>query len=336
MSSSIGTQRAEGAVGILGLGAYIPSQVITNEELAGPASVTEEWILAKTGIHTRRRAKPDEATSDLAGYAARAALENAGLRAADISLIVGATSTPDMLGPAIACQVADHIGCPITTAAFDVHAACSGFLTAMTTAEKFLLGTGGHALVIGADTYTRFLDPADRRTVVLWGDGAGAAVLGPTSGTRRILASKLLSDGADFDVATIPAGGSRLPASKETLEAGQHFVSMDGRRVSSIVSERLPGLVEEFLKEQGVAKEDVDHLVTHQPNANLVQNLKGMLGVDNARVHATAPKYGNTGSASVPVTLEEAARDGGMKPGDTVLLVAFGAGFTFAFTLLHW
>lgn len=336
MSIRTGTQGATAAVGILGTGAYLPSQVITNEELAGPAGVTEEWIVGKTGIHTRRRAKPDEATSDLAGYAARAALEDAGLRASDISLVIAATSTPDMLGPAVACQVADQLGCPITTAAFDVHAACSGFLTAMTTAEKFLLATGGHALVIGADTYTRFLNPADRRTVVLWGDGAGAVVLGAAAQGHELLASKLLSDGADFDVATIPAGGSRLPTSLETLEAGQHFVSMDGRRVSAIVTERVPVLVAEFLKESGFAPEDITHLVTHQANANLVRNLKGMLGVANARVHATAPKYGNTGSASVPVTLDEAARDGAIQAGETVLMVAFGAGFTFAFNLVRW
>lgn len=337
MTTTIGTPETRPAVGIVSTGSYFPSQVITNAELAGPAGVTEEWIVRKTGIRTRRRASPDQATSDLAAVAAREAVARAGVRAADISLVIVGTTTPDKLGPAVACMVADDLGCPIGTAAFDVHAACSGFLTALATAERFLAGTDGHALVIGADAYTRFLDPADRRTVVLWGDGAGAVVLGPTEpGRREILATKLLSDGSVSELATIPGGGSRLPATHGTVDGRAHYVHMDGRAVSQVLQERVPGLLDEFLKENDVEKAEIAHVVMHQGNANLVAHLGELLGLENARAHATAPVYGNTGSASIPVTLDQAVREDAIRPGDLVLMVAFGAGMTYAFTLLRW
>ncbi|WP_051852931.1 3-oxoacyl-ACP synthase III family protein [Streptomyces aureocirculatus] len=336
MTTNHGTRQAGPAVGILGIGSYVPTHVITNKEVAGPAGVTEEWIVRATGIHTRRRAAPDQATSDLAAIAARQALGRSGLRAADLSLVVVGTTTPDELVSAVACRVADELKCSVDTAAFDVSAACSGFLTGIATAEKFLRGTDEHALVIGADVYTRFLDPADRRTVVLWGDGAGAAVLGPAAHGHEILATKLLSDGSRADLATIPAGGSRSPATHETVETMAHHVHMDGRAISRALIEWVPGMLDEFLKENDVDKSDVAHAVLHQGNAKLVAHLGGMLGLDNAHLHATAPVYGNTGSASVPVTLHQAEREGALKPGDLVLMVAYGGGMTYAFTLLRW
>ncbi|GAB7104223.1 ketoacyl-ACP synthase III [Streptomyces phaeofaciens JCM 4814] len=341
MSTHHGTRSDGLAVGIASIGSYVPPNVITNAELAGPAGVTEDWIVRKTGIHTRRRAGAEQATSDLAAEAARQALAKAGLRAADLSLVIVGTTTPDVLGPAVACQVADQLGCDTNTAAFDVHAACSGFLTGLATAEKFLLGssggTPGHALVIGADAYTRFLDPADRRTVVLWGDGAGAVVLGPAAeGRPRILATKLLSDGSIAGLATIPAGGSRRPATHETVDGRAHYVHMDGRSVSAALQEAVPGMLDDFLKENGVEKSEIAHVVMHQGNANLVAHLTGMLGLEQARAHLTAPVYGNTGSASIPVTLDQAVREDAVRPGDLVLMIAFGAGLTYAFTLLRW
>ncbi|KUF20445.1 3-oxoacyl-ACP synthase III family protein [Streptomyces silvensis] len=338
MFTNHGTQQAGPAVGILGIGSYLPPRVISNEEVAGPAGVTEEWIVRATGIHTRRRAGADQATSDLATIAARQALERSGLRAADLSLVIVGTTTPDELVAAVACRVADALECSVDTAAFDVSAACSGFLTGLATAEKFLRGTGGHALVIGADVYTRFLDPADRRTVVLWGDGAGAAVLGPAGHGHghEILATKLLSDGSRADLAIIPAGGSRSPATRETVDGMAHHVHMDGRAISRALLEWVPGMLDEFLKENDVDKADVAHAVLHQGNAKLVAHLGGVLGLDGARLHATAPVYGNTGSASVPVTLHQAEREGALRPGDLVLMVAYGGGMTYAFTLLRW
>jgi 3-oxoacyl-(acyl-carrier-protein) synthase III len=324
------------AIGILGTGAYFPSHVITNEEVAGPAGVTDEWIRSKTGIHTRRRAKPDEATSDLATYAARAALEDAGLSAADISLIIVATTTPDMLGPASACMVAGQLDCGIKTTAFDLHAACSGFPYALSVAERMIQAEGGYALVIGADTYTRFLNPADPRTVVLWGDGGGAVVLGAVEQGRGMVRSQLMSHGTEYGLASIPAGGSREPVTHQALDENRHYVHMSGRRISELVKERVPGLVDTFLAEAGVAKDEIQHLIPHQGNDLMVRSLGTLFGLDKAVVHSTSRDYGNTGSASIPVTLDQALKRQEIASGDTALLVAFGAGITFAFTLLRW
>ncbi|SFB98455.1 3-oxoacyl-ACP synthase III family protein [Streptomyces aidingensis] len=332
------TAGADPAVGVLGIGSYVPSDVVPNEEIAGPAGVTPEWIVRKTGILTRRRAKPDEATSDLAVQAARQAMEDAGVRAADLSLVIAATTTPDCLGPAVACLTAGQLECPLSTAAFDIHAACSGFLTAMSTAENFLRARGGgHALVIGADTYTRFVNPADRRTAALWGDGAGAVVLGTGAGGRRMLISRQRSYGAEPDLGSIPGGGSREPAGPETLARARHTVHLDGRRISEVLAELLPGMVDDFLAEAGVDRADIAHLVPHQGNGRIVESLRPMLGLaDATTVHATAPDLANTGSASVPLTLHQAVRQDALRPGDLVLLIAFGAGAAFAFTLLRW
>jgi 3-oxoacyl-[acyl-carrier-protein] synthase-3 len=324
------------AIGILGTGAYFPSDVVSNEEVGGPAGVTDEWIRAKTGIHSRRRAKPDEATSDLATYAARAALEDAGVRAQDVSLIIVATTTPDMLGPASACMVAGSLECPVTTAAFDLHAACSGFPYALSMAERTIQADGGYALVIGADTYTRFLNPADPRTVVLWGDGGGAVVLGPVGEGRGLIRSKLMSHGTEYGLASIPGIGSREPIGHRTVDEGRHYVQMSGRRITEIVKERVPGLVDDFLAEAGVGKDEIDHLIPHQGNDMMVRSLGAMFGLDNATVHSTSRDYGNTGSASIPVTMDQARKRGEIASGDTALLVAFGAGITFGFTLLRW
>jgi 3-oxoacyl-[acyl-carrier-protein] synthase-3 len=310
--------------------------VIANDEIAGPAGVTEEWIVEKTGIHTRHRAKPDEATSDLAVYAARAALDDAGLRAADISVVIVATATPDVLGPAVACLTAGQLECPQTTGTFDIHAACSGFLTAVSVAEHRLRAMGGYALVIGADAYSRYLDPGDRRTAALWGDGAGAIVLGPVGGDRGVLSTKLTSFPVDPEVGCVPAGGSRLPASAETVAAGQHFVGMNGRRIVEIFGENIPPMVDAFLDEAGFQLDSIDHVIPHQGNERMVQSVKPMLGIRNSRLHASARDFGNTGSATIPITLDRAVRMGAVKSGETILMFAIGAGMTFAFVLLRW
>ncbi|MDT0345815.1 3-oxoacyl-ACP synthase III family protein [Streptomyces litchfieldiae] len=324
-------------IGVLGIGSYLPSHVITNDVIAGPAGVTEEWIVEKTGIETRRRVKPDEATSDLALYAARAALEDAGVQAADLSLVIVGTATPDVIGPPVASAVALALECPQTTGTFDIHAACSGFLTAITMAEKQLRVTGGYALVIGADSYSRFLNPADRRTAALWGDGAGAVVLGAVEGENgRVLATKLMNAAVEFEVGGVMGGGSRQPASYETVDEGLHYVSMQGRRIRQIFEDNVPPMAAAFLEEAGVTLDDIDHVVPHQGNLRMVESVETLLGLTHTRLHATAGEYGNTGSASTPITLDQAVRNGSVKSGDTVLMFAIGTGMTFAFVLLRW
>ncbi|WP_371498457.1 ketoacyl-ACP synthase III [Kitasatospora sp. NBC_00374] len=335
-TGTIPPDRSSSAIAVLGTGSYLPAHVITNDEVGEPAGVTGEWIHGKTGIRNRRRAKPDEATSDLAVIAARAALESAGLRAADISLIVVATSTPDSPQPPTACVVADELGALPGTAAFDVNAVCSGFVFALTTAERILSGSDGrYALVIGADVYSRILDPADRRTAILFGDGAGAVVLGPSRG-GEVAATRLASFGADRELIEVPAGGSRLPASHETVERGLHYFTMNGRGVRDFVADNVPGAVREFLADAGTTPAALARFVPHQANGRMLESLSAELGIPSERTCTTFEEFGNTGSASVPITLDQAARAGELAPGDLVLLAGFGGGMAMGLALLRW
>ncbi|HZP51759.1 ketoacyl-ACP synthase III [Actinocrinis sp.] len=324
------------AVGIVGTGAYLPAEVITNAQIAESSGVTEEWILSKTGIRTRRRAAPQEATSDLAFHAAEQALGDAGLRPDQLSLLIVSTITPDGLGPSTACVVAGRLGCPLTTAAFDMSAACSGFVYSLAMARQHLLASGGYALIVAADVYTRFVNPKDKHIAVLWGDGAGAVVLGPVGPDTGILRTKLLSDGANWDLAGVRAGLARMPATAQTVDAGLHFMHMDGRKISEILASLVPGQVQAFLDECECPPHEVTHLVPHQGNANLVLGLPTLLGLEKSRLHLSADRYGNTGSASIPITLHEALQEEAFQPGDLVLFAAFGIGVTLGFALIRW
>ncbi|MFF4604383.1 3-oxoacyl-ACP synthase III family protein [Streptomyces sp. NPDC001339] len=324
------------AVAILGTGSYLPSHVVTNDEIGAPAGVDDEWITRKTGIRERRFAKGDEATSDMAVMAARNALEDAGIRAAQLSQIIVATSTPDSPQPATAAHVAHHLDAPPTAAAFDVNAVCAGFTYALAMAHRMAAADGGHALVIGADMYSRYTDPADRRTRVLLGDGAGAVVIGPSPGPGRVVATRLLNFSEGLDLVKVPAGGTRLGTSHATLDDRLHYFAMDGRGVVDIVRAKLPGLLSDFLDEAGVSKEDIAHLVPHQGNGMMLRTLEQDLALPRARMHTTVAVYGNTGAASIPVTLDDAARTGALRDGGKVLLAAFGGGFTFGLVLIDW
>lgn len=336
---TMGTARSgqpSSRIGILGTGSYLPAHVVTNEEVGEPAGVTDEWIQRKTGIRSRRHAKPDEATSDLAVFAGRAALEHAHLKPSDLSLIIVATSTPDSPQPPTACVVADELGAPGGTAAFDVNAVCSGFLFALNTAERLLRGSDfGYALVIGADTYSRILNPADRRTTVLFGDGAGAVVLGPARG-RGLIAGRLASFGAERDLIEVPGGGSRIPATAQTLAAGLHYFTMNGRGVREFVGATVAPGIGAFLAEAGLSPADISHFVPHQANGRMLEELGQLSGIAPERTHTTYEEFGNTGSASVAVTLDQAARSGALKNSDVVLLAAFGGGMAMGLLLLEW
>ncbi|MFD6618775.1 3-oxoacyl-ACP synthase III family protein [Streptomyces albidoflavus] len=334
-----GTQQAHthpASVGILGTGSYVPSHVVTNDDIGPQAGATDEWVVRKTGIHRRRFGKDDEATSDLAAAAARGALEEARVSVADLSLIIVATSTPDSPQPPTAALVAHLLQAPSTAAAFDLNAVCSGFVYAVVTAQRMLAGGGGYALVIGADMYSRITDPTDRRTRVLFGDGAGAVVLGPTSGPGRILAGRLLTFSDGHDLVGVAAGGTRLGATAQTVAQGSHYFEMNGRGVKEIVSSTLPGTLFAFLDEIGVAKEEIAHIVPHQGNGVMLSALEAELGFPRARLHTTVGEYGNTGAASIAVTLDAAVREGALRPGEKVLLCAFGGGFSFGYALIEW
>ncbi|MFS8201383.1 3-oxoacyl-ACP synthase III family protein [Streptomyces sp. CWNU-52B] len=320
------------ANGILGCGAYLPERVVDNAEAAASAGVTGEWIAAKTGILARRYAHPDQAASDLAEQAAHEALRDAGLSAEQLSLIVVATSTPDSPQPATANLLQDRIGA-VHAAAFDVNAVCSGFVYAVEAARR-MVPSGGFALVVGVDIYSRIIDPADRRTVSLFGDGAGAVVVGPVPEGRGYVATQLTSHGEQHDLIKVPAGGSRIPASKESLQEGLHYFTMNGYGVRTFVRDTLPGAVHRLLDNAGVAPAAVRHFVPHQANGRMIDELLPELGLAHAVVHRTLERYGNTGAASLPVTL--AAARGEIAPGDLVLLAGFGGGMSTGLMLVRW
>lgn len=324
------------AVSVLGTGSYVPERIVTNDEVGGPAGVDPEWIHRKTSIHQRRWVNESEATSDLAIEAGRRALEDAGISPEQLSLIVVATSTPDHSQPPTASFV--QRGLNATHAAvFDMNAVCSGFAFALSTAQQMVSVSGGFALVIGADVYSRILNRNDRRTVILFGDGAGAAVIGPANQNsgHRILSSKLHSFGDLSHVISVPASGSRLPYESGIADELRYF-TMDGRAVRSFVTENLPGLVHSFLAANGLRPEDVDHFVPHQANGVMLQEVFNVLQMPNAKIHMTVEKFGNTGSASIPITLDHAAANTQFAEGDLVLLAGFGGGMAVGLSLLRW
>ena len=320
--------------GIIGTGGALPPRVVTNEEVGAKAGVDDAWIVAKTGIKARRYADADQATSDLATQAARRALDDAGLSADDIALLIVATSTPDHLQPATAAFVQDNLAAH-NAVAFDVNAVCSGFVFALAMADRMLHGSD-RALVIGADVYSRILDLSDRRTAILFGDGAGAAVVQAGGGGHEVISTSLHSFGALNDLITVPAGGSRLPLQPHHHETGEAYFRMQGLQVRRFVTQRLPGLVRGYIDELGIDPADIDHLVPHQANGVMLDELVAELGLVNARVHKTIAEYGNTGAASVGITLDAAARGGEFVAGDNVLLAAYGGGMAVGLALLRW
>ncbi|MFD4191810.1 3-oxoacyl-ACP synthase III family protein [Amycolatopsis thermoflava] len=322
---------------ILGTGSYLPETVVTSAELGRRIGVDEDWILRKTGIRERRLAAPDEATSDLAAYAAQEALVSAGMTAADLDLIIVATSTPDQPIPSTACFVQSALGAS-RAAAFDVDAVCTGFMYAFVSAHAMLLAGQGPqtALVIGADTYSRILDYGDRRTSVLFGDGAGAVVLGKVADGRGLLASTLGSEVGTTDLVRIPAGGSRRPASHATVESGGHYFAMEGREVRNLAGAVLPDVANQVLKTAEIEIGDIDLVVPHQANGVMLAELEESLSLKEGVMHKTVARYGNTGAASVPVTLHDAILAGRITRDDLVLMVAFGGGMTWGGALMRW
>ncbi|MDH6117043.1 3-oxoacyl-(acyl-carrier-protein) synthase III [Kitasatospora sp. GAS204A] len=327
-------------IGIISTGSYLPATVVDNDEIAERAGVSAEWIERKTCIRRRHRAAPHEATSDLAAAAALRAIEQAGLTPGQISYLVVATSTPDHPQPATAAIVQGRIGAR-HAAAFDVNSVCSGFLFAMTAAERMLraepsTGAGPYAVVIGADVYSRILDYSDRKTAILFGDGAGAVVLGPVPSRVGGITTSLVTRGEQHRLISVPAGGSRRPASSTTLAQGAHYFTMDGRGVREFVHGNLPGAVHELLVKAGVPGREVRHFVPHQANGVMLAEVWPELGLEAAGLHLTLAEHGNTGAASVPVALDEVHRRGLLAEGDLTVLSAFGGGMSVGSALLRW
>jgi 3-oxoacyl-[acyl-carrier-protein] synthase-3 len=315
----------------------MPEWTVTNEDIARRVpGTTADQIVRKTDIRTRRFAQAGDATSDLAARAAARALEHAGLSADRVDYLIVATSTGDHPQPPTACLVQDRLGA-YGAACFDINAVCAGFVHAVVLARSLVATRpGSHALVVGADLYSRILDFDDRRTAVLFGDGAGAAVVGAVPPSRGIVDFDLASRGDAHDLIRVEAGGSRQPASAKTLAGGGHYFRMKGRDVTDVVLHEVPPFVDKLLSRAGTTADEVTHIVPHQANGVLLAQLVDRCGLAGARTHRTVEKYGNVGSASVPVTLDEANRAGLLADGDLVLLLGFGGGMSMGACLLRW
>ncbi|WP_326950691.1 ketoacyl-ACP synthase III [Amycolatopsis sp. NBC_01307] len=323
------------SIGILGTGSYLPKQEVSNAEVAERVGVDPEWIERKTRILNRRYAAPHEATSDLAAAAAVAALEQSGVAAAELDFLIVSTSTPDSPQPPTSAVVQNLIGAR-NAACFDLNVVCAGFVYALEIARGLLRGRpGGRVLVIGADLYSRCLDFGDRRTAVLLGDGAGAVVLGETA-EGGLLATDLATRGEDQHLIRVEAGGTRLPASAETVAGTGHFFKMEGRAVRDFVLAHVPPAITALLARTGVRPSEVDHVVPHQPNGVLLAELVEHAGLGHAVTHRTLERYGNVGSACVPVALDAGYRAGAIRPGELVLFSAFGGGMSMGHSLIRW
>ena len=322
-------------VSITGLGASVPERVLTNEDLARMVDTSDEWIVTRTGIHERRIADPDEALSDIALPAARDALASAGVRGADVDLLICATVTPDMAFPATAAVLADALGSS-DAAAYDLSAGCTGFMYALAQAYSMLAsGLARCALVVGGDLLSKIVDWTDRSTCIVFGDGAGAVVLQRVE-SGGFIAFELGADGAGGPELYIPAGGSRLPATEETVARGEHYVRMNGREVFKFATRVLVSSARSLLDQSGVAVEDIDVYVPHQANVRIIQHAVERLGIPQERVVINVDKYGNTSSGSIPLALAEAVAEGRVKGGDLVLMTGMGAGLTWGSGLMEW
>lgn len=322
--------------GILGTGHSYPEGILTNAELEKTVETSDEWITTRTGIKQRRKAAPGEYTSLFAVRAARKAIERAGLEPRDIDLLLCATVSPDQILPSTGCIIQAELGAN-NAAAMDVVAACSGFLYGLTLANSMIQsGQSKNALVIGAEVLTQYVDYTDRQTCILFGDGAGAAVLGSVAGDRGILSTRIKSDGRYEEQLFSPGGGTRRPATAETLAAGDHFFKMRGNELFKVAVRSMAEVSREVLEAAGKKPEDIDLFIPHQANQRITDAVASKLNVNTDLVYSNIAMHGNTSSASIPIALDECVDAGRVKEGDLVLMTSFGGGVTWGGVLVRW
>lgn len=322
--------------GILGTGHSYPEGILTNADLERIVDTSDEWITSRTGIKQRRKAGPEEYTSQFAVRAARQAIERAGIEPADVDLILCATVTPDQILPSTGCLIQAELGSH-KAAAMDVVAACSGFLYGLTLADAMIRGgQSKYALVIGAEILTRYVDYTDRSTCVLFGDGAGAAVLGAVEGDRGILASRIRSDGRYEEQLFAPGGGTKGGFTAETIARGDHFFKMRGNELFKVAVRSMTDISREVLEEAGLTTTDVKLFIPHQANQRITDAVASKLDVDTAMVYSNIAMHGNTSSASIPIGLDECVESGKIQKGDVVLLASFGGGVTWGGVVMRW
>ena len=324
-----------GSIGIVGVGSYVPDKVLTNDELSKLVETSDEWITERTGIKERHIAAPGQAASDLALPAARQALEQAGLDPSELDLVVVATVTPDMFFPSTGSLLASELGAP-DAAAYDLSAGCTGFMYALAQAYGSVAGElSRNALVVGAETLSKIINWHDRATCVLFGDGAGAVVIGRVS-EGGFVGFELGSDGEGGKELSIPGGGSRNPSTAETVAQEMHFLQMNGREVYKFATRVLVSSAEKLLDEVGLTVDDVDLYVPHQANKRIIDHASSKLGIAEEKVFVNVDRYGNTSSASIPLCLAQAVREGRLREGTRVLMTGMGAGLTWGSAYTVW
>ncbi|MDA8088229.1 MAG: ketoacyl-ACP synthase III [Nitrospiraceae bacterium] len=318
-------------------GSYVPVKKLTNQDLEKMVDTSDEWITARTGIKERRIASKNQACSDLAVKAAENALNQRGMKPAELELIIVATVTPDTFVPSAACMLQEKLGAS-NAAAFDVNAACSGFIYALSVADSFVRsGQYSKVLVVGSEVLSKITNWQDRSTCILFGDGAGAVLVEPAQAREgRIVSVNIHADGSKGDLLMIPAGGSKMPASAETLEKGLHYLHMSGNETFKVAVKTLETLVLNTLKSNGLQSSQIALLIPHQANLRIIKATAERLGIPMDRVAVNIDRFGNTSAASIPIALDEAAKAGRLQRGDYVLLEAFGGGLTWASALLKW
>ena len=321
--------------GIIGLGIYLPERVLTNFDLEKMVETSDEWIRTRTGVRERRIAEKGESASDLGSRAALSAVQDAHLRPEAIELIIVATITPDSFFPSTACAIQNKIGAKC--GAFDLAAACSGFPYALAVAQSFVQSDMyKNILVVGAEVLSGFIDWKDRSTCVLFGDGAGAAVVSEVRDGHGIKATYLGADGAQGDLLKIPAGGSRIPPSEETVRSGLHYLKMQGSEIFKLAVRRMEEAIAEVVKKGGLKPDQIDCIIPHQANLRILQAVAERVNVPFDKIFVNVERYGNMSSASTVVALYEAVKQGKIKKGSNVVLVAFGGGITWASSLIKW
>jgi 3-oxoacyl-[acyl-carrier-protein] synthase-3 len=322
--------------GILGTGHSYPEGILTNADLEKIVETTDEWITSRTGIKQRRKAAPGECTSQFAAQASREAIERAGIDPGEIDLILCATVTPDQILPSTACLIQAQLGAN-NAAAMDIVAACSGFLYGLTIVNPMIRsGQIKYALVIGAELLTRYVDYTDRSTCVLFGDGAGAAVVGPVDAGRGILAAKIRSDGRYEEQLYAPGGGTKVGFTAETIARGDHFFKMKGNEVFKIAVRSMCDISRQVLCEAGLKTDDITLFIPHQANQRITDAVSNALNVDESKVFSNISKHGNTSSASIPIGLDECVESGRIQKDDVILMAAFGGGFTWGSVVMRW
>ncbi len=321
---------------ITGIGSYLPNKVLTNYDLEKMVDTSNDWIIQRTGIKERRIVENGVTTSDLATQASLRAMEDAGVSPKDLDMIITSTITPDHIFPSTSCYIQQKIGAT-RACAFDILAACAGFIYAMSIGQSFInSGAMKTILVVGAECLSKITDYTDRTTCVLFGDGAGAVVIQGNPIKHEILSSNLAADGSEADVLIMPGGGARNPASLESVQQRLHYIQFKGKEVFKLAINNIANLILETTRENGLTIDDIDLIIPHQSNLRIIEATMEKLGLPMEKAFVNIDKYGNTSSASVPIAIDEARKEGRLHKGDIVMLVAFGGGLTWGSSLIRW